>query len=170
MYNICIILDSSAVEHSAVNRTVTGSNPVQGVLYGLLVEWLRCLPFTEETRGSIPLQAIINNFRSFNGRTEVFGAFNWSSNLYRKICLGSSMVEHHTCNMVVGGSIPLQSLIYFLWCNKTMNETILISILFALVAIMFILIFVVIFQIKKIFKSYDNNFESLKNKTAKLVE
>ena len=57
MYNISIILDSSAVEHSAVNRTVTGSNPVQGVKYGLLVEWLRCLPFTEETRGSIPLQA-----------------------------------------------------------------------------------------------------------------
>ena len=26
-----IFLDSSAVEHSAVNRTVTGSNPVQGV-------------------------------------------------------------------------------------------------------------------------------------------
>lgn len=22
-------------------------------------------------------------------------------------CLGSSMVEHHTCNMIVGGSIPL---------------------------------------------------------------
>jgi len=51
-----------------------------------------------------------------------------------------------------------------------MNETILISILFALVAIMFVLIFVVIFQIKKIFKSYDNNLESLNNKTAKLVE
>ena len=58
MYNIYIFLDSSAVEHSAVNRTVTGSNPVQGVFYGLLVEWLRCLPFTEETRGSRPLQAI----------------------------------------------------------------------------------------------------------------
>ena len=50
-------LGSSAVEHSAVNRTVTGSNPVQGV-NGLLVERLRCLPFTEETRGSRPLQAI----------------------------------------------------------------------------------------------------------------
>ena len=58
MYNISVFLDSSAVEHSAVNRTVTGSNPVQGVFYGLLVEWLRCVPFTDETRGSIPLQAI----------------------------------------------------------------------------------------------------------------
>jgi hypothetical protein len=27
-------------------------------MYGLLVERLRCLPFTEETRGSRPLQAI----------------------------------------------------------------------------------------------------------------
>ena len=26
-----------------------------------------------------------------------------------EFCFGSSMVEHHTCNMVVGGSIPLQS-------------------------------------------------------------
>ena len=58
MYNTRVFLDSSAVEHSAVNRTVTGSNPVQGVFYGLLVEWLRCVPFTDETRGSIPLQAI----------------------------------------------------------------------------------------------------------------
>ena len=51
-----------------------------------------------------------------------------------------------------------------------MNETILISILFALVAIIFVLIFVVIFQIKKIFKSYNDNFETLNNKTSKLVE
>ena len=50
-----------------------------------------------------------------------------------------------------------------------MNETILL-ILFALVAILFVLIFVVIFQIKKILKSYDNNFETLNKKTAKMVE
>ena len=56
------------------------------------------------------------------------------------------------------------------WYNKDMNETILISILFALVAIIFVLIFVVIFQIKKILKSYDNNFEALNKKTAKMVE
>ena len=72
--------------------------------------------------------------------------------------------------MVVGGSIPLLSFFLFLWYNKDMNETILISILFALVAIMFVLIFVVIFQIKKILKSYDNNFETLNKKTAKMVE
>ena len=51
-----------------------------------------------------------------------------------------------------------------------MNLTILLSILFALVAIIFVLIFVVIFQIKKILKSYDNNFEALNKKTAKMVE
>ena len=59
MYNSNVVLDSSAVEHSAVNRTVTGSNPVQGVLHGLLVEWLRCLTFTEKIRSSILLQAIM---------------------------------------------------------------------------------------------------------------
>ena len=30
--------------------------------------------------------------------------------IYTGKCLGSSMAEHHTCNMVVGGSIPLLSL------------------------------------------------------------
>jgi preprotein translocase subunit YajC len=51
-----------------------------------------------------------------------------------------------------------------------MNQTILISILFALVAIMFVLIFLVIYKINKIFKSYDNNLESLNKKTAKLID
>jgi uncharacterized protein YoxC len=51
-----------------------------------------------------------------------------------------------------------------------MNETILLSILFALVAILFVLLFVIIFQTKKILKSYDNNFETLNKKTAKMVE
>jgi len=51
-----------------------------------------------------------------------------------------------------------------------MNETILIWILFALVAIVFVLLFVVIFRLKKMTKSYDNNFESLNKKTEKLVE
>ena len=76
------------------------------------------------------------------------------------------MVECLTCNEVVGGSIPLLSL----WYNKDMNQTVLLSILFALVAIMFILLFIVIYKIKKIFKSYDINFEYLNKKTAKLIE
>ena len=77
MYNSYIFLDSSAVEHSAVNRTVTGSNPVQGVFYGLLVEWLRCVPFTDETRGSIPLQATLSGiiFLLFSGGVTVAQRF-----------------------------------------------------------------------------------------------
>ncbi len=47
------------VEQSAVNRSVVGSSPTGGVFFGLLVEWLRCVPFTDETRGSIPLQAMV---------------------------------------------------------------------------------------------------------------
>ena len=41
--------------------------------YGLLVEWLRCLPFTEETRGSIPLQAIITLLINFKGVFYFYG-------------------------------------------------------------------------------------------------
>ena len=79
-------------------------------------------------------------------------------------------VKHHTCNVISGVRFVYSAPFLFLWYNKDMNETILISILFALVAIMFVLIFVVIFQIKKILKSYDNNFETLNKKTAKMVE
>ena len=31
-------LDSSAVEHSAVNRRVVGSNPTRGAIYGVMAE------------------------------------------------------------------------------------------------------------------------------------
>jgi hypothetical protein len=31
LYNICAFLDSSMVEHTAVNRGVVGSSPTQGV-------------------------------------------------------------------------------------------------------------------------------------------
>ena len=48
-----IILDSSAVEHPAVNRRVVGSNPTRGV-YGPLVKGLRHRPFTAVTRVRIP--------------------------------------------------------------------------------------------------------------------
>ena len=58
MYNISVFLDNSTVECQAVNLEVESSSLSPGVFFGLLVEWLRCLPFTEETRGSRPLQAI----------------------------------------------------------------------------------------------------------------
>ena len=48
-----LILDSSAVEHPAVNRRVVGSNPTRGV-HGPLVKGLRHRPFTAVTRVRIP--------------------------------------------------------------------------------------------------------------------
>ena len=68
-----IILDSSAVEHSAVNRRVVGSNPTRGVprlqsglAYkifngkreeGSMVKRLRHRPFTAVTRVRFPLES-----------------------------------------------------------------------------------------------------------------
>ena len=55
-----IILDSSAVEHSAVNRRVVGSNPTRGVLllvYGSLVKRLRHGPFTAVTGVRFPYES-----------------------------------------------------------------------------------------------------------------
>ena len=63
-----MVASSTMAVQKAVNFEVDGSSPSWPVkpsfrgLYifgqGLLVEWLRCVPFTDETRGSIPLQAI----------------------------------------------------------------------------------------------------------------
>ena len=81
MQNICkvfiiikVVLDSSAVEHSAVNRRVVGSNPTRGVLKSvsqLLADfnfekiniWLRgqavkTSPFHGGNTGSIPVGVI----------------------------------------------------------------------------------------------------------------
>ena len=72
---IKVVLDSSAVEHSAVNRRVVGSNPTRGVLKSvsqLLADfnfekiniWLRgqavkTSPFHGGNTGSIPVGVII---------------------------------------------------------------------------------------------------------------
>ena len=48
-----LFLDSSMVEHSAVNRVVAGSSPARGV-DGLVVKRLRHRPFTAVTRVRIP--------------------------------------------------------------------------------------------------------------------
>ena len=60
LQNICkvfiiikVVLDSSAVEHSAVNRVVAGSSPARGV-DGLVVKRLRHRPFTAVTRVRFP--------------------------------------------------------------------------------------------------------------------
>ena len=52
-----VILDSSAVEHSAVNRRVVGSNPTRGVW--LLGQAVKTSPFHGGNRGSIPLGVTI---------------------------------------------------------------------------------------------------------------
>ena len=65
-------------------------------------------------------------------------------------CTISLGVKHHTCHVISGVRFVYSAPFSFLWYNKDMNETILLSILFALVAILFVLIFVLIFQIKKI--------------------
>ena len=64
-----IFLDSSMVEHSAVNRVVVGSSPTRGALseqkgstefkikYGSMVKRLRHRPFTAVTGVQIPLES-----------------------------------------------------------------------------------------------------------------
>ena len=54
-----LILDSSAVEHPAVNRRVVGSNPTRGV-HGPLVKGLRHRLFTAVTRVRIPYGLLYN--------------------------------------------------------------------------------------------------------------
>ena len=51
-----VILDSSAVEHSAVNRRVVGSNPTRGVW--LLGQAVKTSPFHGGNTGSIPVGVI----------------------------------------------------------------------------------------------------------------
>ena len=77
---ICVLLflDSSAVEHSAVNRRVVGSNPTRGVDYfGVkmlilvqIVIWLRgqavkTSPFHGGNTGSIPVGVTSMQFIGF---------------------------------------------------------------------------------------------------------
>ena len=51
-----VFLDSSAVEHSAVNRRVVGSNPTRGVW--LLGQAVKTSPFHGGNTGSIPVGVI----------------------------------------------------------------------------------------------------------------
>ena len=60
-----MILDSSMVEHSAVNRVVAGSSPARGV-DGLVVKRLRHRPFTAVTGVQIPLESLNATFCGFN--------------------------------------------------------------------------------------------------------
>ena len=53
-----MFLNSSAVEHSAVNRTVAGSNPAWGVFLWLVGQVVKTRPFHGCNRGSNPLRVI----------------------------------------------------------------------------------------------------------------
>ena len=80
-----IILDSSAVEHPAVNRRVVGSNPTRGVILRngkekkeIEIHWLwpggqavKTRPFHGWNRGSIPRRVILQIFGddAFMGHT-----------------------------------------------------------------------------------------------------
>ena len=64
---LIIILDSSMVEHSAVNRVVVGSSPTRGVFLweetinysGSMVKRLRHRPFTAVTRVRFPSESLV---------------------------------------------------------------------------------------------------------------
>ena len=59
-YVLSIFLDSSMVEHSAVNRGVVGSSPTRGVFFiRLLGQAVKTPPFHGGNRGSNPLGVIL---------------------------------------------------------------------------------------------------------------
>ena len=86
-----LFLDSSAVEHPAVNRRVVGSNPTRGAIkttvneqlrHGPVVKRLRHGPFTAVTRVRFPVESLI---------------------LYADV---AQLAEQLTCNQQVNGSSP----------------------------------------------------------------
>ncbi len=63
MLSIGLFLDSSMVEHSAVNRVVVGSSPTRGATRPV-GQAVKTLPFHGEIRGSIPLRVTNKNSRA----------------------------------------------------------------------------------------------------------
>ena len=74
-------LDSSAVEHSAVNRRVVGSNPTRGVW--LLGQAVKTSPFHGGNTGSIPVGVILIKYADM-----------------------AQLAEQLICNQQVNGSSP----------------------------------------------------------------
>ena len=58
METLVIILDSSMVEHSAVNRVVVGSSPTRGVFLRPHGQAVKTSPFHGGNTGSIPVGVI----------------------------------------------------------------------------------------------------------------
>ena len=59
METLVIILDSSMVEHSAVNRVVVGSSPTRGVFLRPHGQAVKTSPFHGGNTGSIPVGVIL---------------------------------------------------------------------------------------------------------------
>ena len=63
-----IILDSSMVEHSAVNRDVVGSSPTRGVFLNIRLrgQAVKTSPFHGGNTGSIPVGVIFRLCSAYN--------------------------------------------------------------------------------------------------------
>ena len=100
-----IILDSSMVEHTAVNRGVVGSSPTRGVLLyaghgvsssrsGSMVKRLRHRPFTAVTRVRFPLES--------SKYTQLI-----TNQLREELADVAQLAEQLICNQQVIGSSPI---------------------------------------------------------------
>ena len=101
-----MILDSSMVEHSAVNRVVVGSSPTRGVCfiykpqerqYGSMVKRLRHRPFTAVTRVRFPLESLAVKL------------IQSAEHLYADV---AQLAEQLICNQQVIGSSPIIGFLY----------------------------------------------------------
>ena len=61
-----VILDSSMVEHSAVNRVVVGSSPTRGVFLRPHGQAVKTSPFHGGNTGSIPVGVIFFIYKKIN--------------------------------------------------------------------------------------------------------
>ena len=101
---LIIILDSSMVEHSAVNRVVVGSSPTRGVFLwkednysGSMVKRLRHRPFTAVTRVRFPLESLAVKL------------IQSAEHLHADV---AQLAEQLICNQQVIGSSPIIGFLY----------------------------------------------------------
>ena len=85
-----IFLDSSMVEHSAVNRRVVGSSPTRGVFLYIRLrgQAVKTSPFHGGNTGSIPVGVIRNPYRAESADV-------------------AQLAEQLICNQQVIGSSPI---------------------------------------------------------------
>ncbi len=109
-----VFLNSSAVEHSAVNRTVAGSNPAWGVFLWLVGQVVKTRPFHGCNRGSNPLRVIFWR-HSQAVRQRSAKPLCISSNLIGALVFGAGyfLVFMSFCVMVVFSSVLLRCVMTF---------------------------------------------------------